>query len=355
MSFEQTAATKRSSKPDDNWGAVLSSLLPEQDVADAEAAQRSGGLPIVSIAAPVFNEQEVLPEFLRRVGAVLDEIAPGRGEIVVVNDGSRDDTAAILDEAASSDPRIRAIHLSRNFGHQAAITAALDCVRGDFVMVMDADLQDAPELVPRFLAKCREGYDVVYAIRASRREGVVKKACYWLYYRLLGAVSESQAPPDAGDFALLTRPVVEQMRQMRENKRYLRGLRHWAGFRQTGLAVDRDSRRAGETKYSVGKLFKLAFDGLFSFSVAPLRVMSAVGALTIGAAMLYAVYALCARLIWNESPQGFTTLILAMVFLSGVQMLFLGVIGEYLGRIYEEVKGRPLYIVSRVSEHEDGG
>ncbi len=345
----KTGDPRPAERAPDSWGSVLSSLLPEEQPAKASE------IPLLTVAAPVFNEQDVLPEFLERVGAVLDEAAPGRGEIVIVNDGSGDSTAEILEQAAERDPRLRAVHLSRNFGHQAAITAALDFARGESVVVMDADLQDAPEQIPRLLAKRDEGYDVVYAVRATRREGPLKRACYWLYYRLLDAVSENQAPLDAGDFALLTRPVVEQMRRMRENKRYLRGLRHWTGFRQAGVPLDRDSRFAGATKYSVRKLFKLAFDGVFSFSVAPLRAMSAVGATAIGAALLYALYALWAKLVRDESPQGFTTLILAMVFLSGVQMMFLGVIGEYLGRIYEEVKGRPLYIVARVSEGEDAG
>ena len=336
-------------RPEENWGIVLSSMLPE-DRAEVGMRKGSAVMPLVSIAAPVFNEQDVLPEFLRRAGEVLDQVAPGRGQIILVNDGSRDATAAILEQAAARDPRIRAIHLSRNFGHQAAITAALDYAQGDAVVVMDADLQDAPEQIARFLAKRDEGFDVVYAIRATRREGPLKKACYWLYYRTLDALSENRAPLDAGDFALLTRPVVEQMKRMREQKRYLRGLRHWTGFRQTGLEVDRDPRHAGETKYSVRKLFKLAFDGVFSFSVAPLRAMSIVGAAVTGAAVLYASWAVWAHYFDDTSPQGFTTLIVAMVFLSGVQMMFLGVIGEYLGRVYEEVKGRPLYVVARVSE-----
>lgn len=305
-------------------------------------------LALLSIAVPVFNEQAVLPELLRRLLLLTENPSHPPTEFVFVNDGSSDRTAEILEDAAAHDPRIVVIHLSRNFGHQASITAALDHVRGDAVVAMDADLQDAPEVIPRFLAKYAEGYDVVYAIRASRKEGPLLRLCYRAYYRLLGLLSDFPPPKDAGDFALVSRAVVEQLKCMREQNRYLRGLRHWVGFRQIGIPVDRGARNHGESKYSWLKLVKLGVDGIFSFSLLPLRVMTLFGGLTVAASGMYAVGAVLLRLIWGPSPQGFTTLIAAIVFLSGVQMVFLGVIGEYLGRVYEEVKGRPLYIVSSV-------
>ena len=300
---------------------------------------------LLSIAVPVFNEQEVLPELLRRLMLLTDNPAHPPTELVFVNDGSRDRTAEILEEAAARDPRITVIHLSRNFGHQASITAALDHVRGDAVVVMDADLQDAPEVIPDFLAKHAEGYDVVYAIRASRKEGPLLRFCYRAYYRLLGALAGSTLPMDAGDFALISGAVVEELRGMREQNRYIRGLRHWAGFRQIGIPVDRAARTAGESKYSWARLIKLGIDGIFSFSVLPLRAVTVFGGLAVLASGIYVVAAALMTIFWGQVPQGFTTLIAAIVFLSGVQMLFLGVIGEYLGRVYEEVKSRPIYIV----------
>ena len=303
---------------------------------------------LLSIAVPVFNEQEVLPELVRRLVLLTESPAHPPTEFVFVNDGSRDGTAEILEEMAARDPRITVIHLSRNFGHQASITAALDYVQGDSVVVMDADLQDAPEVIPEFLAKQAEGYDVVYAIRASRKEGPLLRFCYRAYYRLVGALAGSTLPRDAGDFALISRAVVDELRGMREQSRYLRGLRHWAGFRQIGLPIDRAARTGGESKYSWLGLVKLGLDGIFSFSVLPLRAVTLFGGLTILAASMYTGAAVLARIFWGQVPQGFTTLIAVIVFLAGVQMLFLGVIGEYLGRVYEEVKGRPIYIVSRV-------
>ncbi|MBI1357664.1 MAG: glycosyltransferase [Acidobacteria bacterium] len=304
--------------------------------------------PLLSLAIPVYNEEEVLPLLLAQLRELLDRPSFPSTEIVLVNDGSRDATPRLLDEAAARDPRLTVVHLSRNFGHQAALTAALDHVHADVAVVMDADLQDSPSIIPRFLEKHAEGYDVVYAIRASRQEGPLLRFCYRAYYRLLNMVSESRAPLDAGDFALLSRPVLDQLRGMREHNRYLRGLRHWAGFRQIGIEVDRDARAGGRSNYSALRLFKLAIDGIFSFSVVPLRAMAAFGAATVSAAVAYAGYTIYSKLVWGDPPQGFAALISAIVFLAGVQMLFLGVIGEYVGRIYEEVKGRPIYIADRV-------
>jgi dolichol-phosphate mannosyltransferase len=309
----------------------------------------------LSVAVPVHNEEESLPELLRRVGAVLDRVPGGPHEMLFVDDGSRDASARMLREAAARDPRVVLVELSRNFGHQAALSAALDHVTGDAVVVMDADLQDEPESIPRFVERFVEGYDVVYAQRVRRKEPLWLRGCYFLFYRLAAGVSTIRLPLDAGDFALMSRRVVDILRDMPERQRYLRGLRAWAGFRQVGIPVERAARSAGESKYGIRKLIALAFDGIFAFSVVPLRAATMVGLLAILLSSLFSVYQLFARFFLAQQPRGFTALILAITFLSGVQLLFLGVIGEYLGRVYEEVKARPLYIAARVTRHADPG
>ncbi len=311
-------------------------------------------IPInVSFAIPVFNEESVMEELLLRVGKVLDSI-PGDHDIVFADDGSTDRTLQRLKEAARKDPRIHVIALSRNFGHQAAISAALDHVHGEVVMVMDGDLQDTPESLPEFLAAHREGFDVVYAVRKDRQESWWMQWLYKTHYRLLTALADTPFPIDAGDFALLSRRVVDLIRTSPERQRYLRGLRSWYGFDQKGIPVSRQARHSGTTKYSFSKLFRLAFDGVFAFSTVPLRLAMFSGLIAVGVACLYAAYALFVRLFCPESaqaPPGFTALILAITFLSGFQLLFMGIIGEYIGRIYEEVKQRPHYVVKQTIHH----
>lgn len=305
------------------------------------------GAPRVSIAVSLYNEEEVFPELLRRLREALDGIPGGPHEMVFVDDGSADGTFSKVAAAAADDPRIVGISLSRNFGHQAALSAALDHASGDVVVVMDGDLQDPPEAIPRFLEEHRKGFDVVYARRTGRKEGWILRACYFLFYRMIAALSNVRLPLDAGDFGLLSRRVVERLSSIPEHHRYLRGLRSWVGFRQTGIPVERSGRAAGRSRYTLGKLLRLAFDGIFAFSMAPLRAAAILGFLAIAGASLFAAYAVYVRLVLGESPQGFTALILVITFFSGVQLLFLGVIGEYLGRVYEETKGRPQYIIGR--------
>ncbi|HEV7590655.1 MAG TPA: glycosyltransferase family 2 protein [Longimicrobium sp.] len=302
----------------------------------------------LTVAVPVYNEEEALPLLLARLGAVLDALPGGPHEMVFVNDGSRDATLELLRAAAGADPRVRAVSLSRNFGHQQAITAALDHATGDAVLVMDADLQDTPESIPEFVDLFRQGYDVVYARRVARKEAAWKRAAYFGFYRLAAHLSTVPLPLDAGDFGLMSRRVVDLLRAMPERHRYLRGMRAWAGFRQIGVAVERAERGAGESKYGLRRLMGLAFDGIFAFSVVPLRAAAAAGVVAMVLSTLFAVYSLVAKLFLGHSPQGFTALILVITFLSGVQLLFLGVIGEYLGRVYEEVKQRPSYVVGEV-------
>lgn len=309
--------------------------------------------PRVSLAIPVHNEQAVVAELLRRVRAVLDGLPGGPHSAVFVDDGSTDRTLEYLEEAAREDSRIVVVTLSRNFGHQAALTAALDYVDGDVTVVMDGDLQDPPEAVTQFVEKYLEGYDVVYAQRRNRKESVLLRACYFIFYRLLASLSDIQLPLDAGDFGLMSRRVIEHLRKMPEHHRYLRGLRSWVGFRQTGLAVERSERHAGTSKYGALRLLKLASDGIFAFSIVPIRAAALLGTATIFASLFFVVYSLYAKIVLNHSPQGFTALIVAVVFLSGVLLFFLGIIGEYVGRVYEEVKGRPLYVVGRLIHYDE--
>lgn len=304
----------------------------------------------LSVVVPLYNEEENLPELLSRLSAVLDDLEGGPHEILFVDDGSSDGTPELLEGAAARDPRVRALVLSRNFGHQTALTAGLDHAVGDAVVIMDGDLQDAPETIPRFVDRHREGYDVVYARRERRKEPWWLRLSYFLFYRLLSAMSRVTLPLDAGDFSLLSRRVVDEIRGMPERHRYIRGLRTWAGFEQAGIPVERSARGAGESKYGASALFALAFDGIFSFSVVPLRAAILVGGTAILLTLLYAVYAVYARLVLARSPQGFTALIVVITFVSGVHLFFLGVIGEYVGRIYEETKGRPHYVVDELVE-----
>jgi len=303
--------------------------------------------PSVSVAIPVYNEEAVLPELLRRTRAVLDAIPGGPHQIVLVDDGSSDRTPELLEAAAGEDSRLLVVVLSRNFGHQTALGAALDQVSGDVVVLMDGDLQDPPEAVPVLLEAYRQGYDVVYAQRVGRKENWWLRACYYLFYRLLALLSPVQLPLDAGDFGLMSRRVVDEIRRMPEHHRYLRGMRSWVGFRQIGIPIERSARSAGRTKYSPLKLLKLASDGIFAFSIVPLRAVTIVGAVAITLSLLYSFYAVFVK-FWLHSPPGFTALIVVITFLSGVNLFSLGIIGEYVGRIYEEAKARPHYVVQKV-------
>src|SRR5947208_3407576 len=300
-----------------------------------------------SIAIPIYNEESTIPELLQRTRAVLDGISDGPHELLFVDDGSSDRTLQLLEEVAQADPRISVIALSRNFGHQAGLSAALDHAVGDAVVLMDGDLQDAPEDIPVLVERHHEGYDVVYATRATRQEGWLIQLNYSLFYRLQAMLSDTRLPLDAGDFGLMSRRVVDQIRRMPERQRYLRGLRSWVGFRQIAVPLDRAERHSGKSKYGFLKLLKLASDGIFAFSVLPLRAATLIGAVAVAAAVLFALYSVYAKFVMNRAPQGFTALVFMVTFLSGVLLFFLGVIGEYVGRVYEEIKARPLYVVDR--------
>jgi dolichol-phosphate mannosyltransferase len=301
----------------------------------------------LSVAIPIHNEESVLPELLQRLRAVLASVAGGPHEIVFVDDGSTDRTFDLLAEAAKEDERIVVLSLSRNFGHQAAITAGLDHVSGDAAVVMDGDLQDAPEIIPKFVEKYQQGYDVVYAQRVRRKEPLALRICYFVFYRMMATLSDIRLPLDSGDFGLMSRRVIEEVRKMPEHHRYLRGMRSWVGFRQAGIAVERAERHSGKSKYSIMRLVTLAFDGIFAFSIVPIRAAALFGAFVMFLSSLFAIYSIYIRVFLHKAPQGFTALIVAITFFSGVLLFFLGVIGEYVGRIYEEIKARPQYIVSR--------
>lgn len=302
----------------------------------------------LSVGIPVFNEHEVLGELLRRLTAVLNTIPGGPHQVIFVDDGSSDGSRELLIDAAERDTRIAVIVLSRNFGHQAALSAALDLASGDALVLMDADLQDEPEVIPSFVSAYQQGADVVYARRASREEGAVLRACYNVFYRLVGSLAEVPLPRDAGDFALMDRRVFTALRALPEQQRYLRGLRAWIGFKQIGIDVDRPARFAGRPKYTAWKLIKLGLDGICSFSVVPLRAATLCGILAIGLAAAFSSYAVYVRLTGGATPEGFTATLVVSTFLAGVQLFFLGVIGEYLGRVYGEAKKRPAYVIADI-------
>jgi glycosyltransferase involved in cell wall biosynthesis len=311
--------------------------------------------PSLTVAIPVYNEQDVIEELIDRVSQVLDTIPGGPHQIVIVDDGSYDDTTQLLSQAVTADPRIVAVSFSRNFGQQPAYAAALEYAEGDAVVLMDGDLQDPPEQIPTLLARYNEGFDVVYAVRVNRKENILKRTCYNLFYRLIKRISKTTLPRDSGDFSIISRRVADLLVRDADRHRYLRGIRSWVGFKQTGIAIERAPRAAGDTKYSLLKLFRLAADGIFSFSLIPLRLATFIGALSVFIALGLTVFATWARFTAPEQPEfiseipaGFTAQLVAISFFAGVQLMFLGVVGEYIGRIFEEVKGRPPFIVENV-------
>jgi polyisoprenyl-phosphate glycosyltransferase len=301
--------------------------------------------PRYSFVVPLYNEEETLPELATRLTAVLDGL-DGVSEVLLVDDASRDGTFRLLLDLHRRDPRFKPIRLARNFGHQLAISAGIDFALGDAVVIMDGDLQDPPEVVPELVARWREGHDVVYAVR-TRREGEtwLKRATAGLFYRLLRRLTRTDVPLDAGDFRLVDRRVVDAFKLLRERNRYVRGMFSWVGFDQVGVPYERDARFAGERKYSYRKSLELAVDGIVSFSTVPLRVVLAAGFVIALASFMLGLFALGARVGGWYSTPGWASLLLAISFLGGVQLTLIGVVGLYVGRIADEVKARPLYVV----------
>lgn len=301
--------------------------------------------PVLSVVTPCYNEVEGLPLFVERLRPVLDEAVEGSYEVIFVDDGSTDGSAGLLDELAESEPRFRVLHLSRNFGHQAALSAGLDVARGEAVVLMDSDLQDPPEVIPAFVREWRAGADVAYGVRSQRKEGALKRAAYALFYRSMRLMADVEIPLEAGDFCLMDRRVVEVVVRLPERDRFLRGLRAWAGFRQVGVPFPRGERSAGEAKYTFRKLVSLALSGYLGFSILPLRLASLLGLLSAAVGFLMALWVIAVKIAGVTAPQGWASSIAVELLSSGVQLLVLGVIGEYLGRIYGEVRRRPTYVV----------
>jgi len=308
----------------------------------------SGGL--LSIVVPLYNEEGNVDELVRRVRAVMAELrdAPPY-ELVLVNDGSRDATLLRLRDLALTHHEIVVVNLSRNFGHQLAATAGVDMARGDAVVLMDGDLQDPPELIGAFLERWREGYDVVYAVRRTRKgEGTFKLLTARWFYRVVRRLTNVAIPVDTGDFRLMSRRVVEALKLTRERHRFLRGLVSWVGYPQIGVEYDRDERMWGKTKYPFAKMLRFAIDGITSFSEIPLRFASYLGFAVSIISFLVALYEIWLKLFTGYNLPGYTSTIFAILFLGGVQLIAIGTLGEYVGRIYEQVKGRPLYLIADV-------
>ena len=302
----------------------------------------------ISIVVPLYNEEAVFDKLIERLVNVIDT-TDFLCEVILINDGSKDKTPFLIEELCKKDKRFTGVLLSRNHGHQLAVSSGLYYVRGtEGAMIIDGDLQDPPELINDFYALMKQGYDVIYAVRKNRKESALKKLAYWMYYRLQQKISSFTIPIDSGDFSMISRRVVDTMNSMPEQSRYLRGMRSWVGFKQRAFEYDRDERQAGETKYSWKKLFELAFNGIFNFSDFPVRTISKLGLLTILLSIAYFIYIIYNKIMYHNVPQGFTTLIFAIILFSGVQLLSLGLIGEYVLRIYNQVRNRPLFIIDKV-------
>ena len=338
--------------------------MPEQSFPFAEAKdaalerqlatqrQRRPADPLLSLVIPVFNEEESIDLFLDTVIPVLEN-ASLRFELVFINDGSRDDTFARLFDRGRRDRRIRIVNLSRNFGKEAALTAGIDHAKGDILIPMDIDLQDPPDLIQPFIARWREGYDIVYGVRTARLTDTRAKrmSADW-FYRVFNSMSPVRIPPNVGDFRLVDRRAVEVLRQLPERNRFMKGLFAWVGFNSIGVPYERPQRAAGMTKFNFWRLWNFALDGVVSFSTAPLRAWFYVGVVIAAIAVLYALFIVTRVLIFGIDTPGYASLLIAVLLMGAIQLLSLGIIGEYLGRLFLEVKGRPIYVVEGV--YEDG-
>jgi glycosyltransferase involved in cell wall biosynthesis len=301
--------------------------------------------PIISVVLPVYNEHENLITLLGRLLPVLEQVVSGNFEILFVDDGSHDGSTEILDSFHVGDRRIKVIHFSRNFGHQAALQAGLDESTGDAVILMDADLQDPPEVLRSFVDKWREGYDVIYAVRRRRKESFLKRTAYFVFYRTLKVIANIDVPLHSGDFCLMDRRVVDTLVFIRERNRFLRGLRSWVGFRQVSIEYERDARLAGLPKYTMRKLINLALSGYIGFSAMPLHAATWLGFFSAGIGFVTAVWVLATKLLEIPSPRGWASTLAVILFVGGIQLVMLGIVGEYLSRVYDEVRQRPLYVV----------
>jgi polyisoprenyl-phosphate glycosyltransferase len=326
--------------------------MTERDVSahnEGPKVHGSHGEVTISIIVPTYNESDGIAEFNRRLSDVRSKLSE-TSEVIYVNDGSRDDTLAMLRVLRDRDPTITVINLSRNFGKEIAMTAGLDYSSGDAAIVIDADLQDPPELIPTLINRWRDdGVDVVFAQRLSRNgESWLKKTTAYGFYRVLNAVSAQQIPVDTGDFRLLSRRAVEAVRLLREQHRFMKGLFTWIGFRQVAVPYERGPRHSGETKWNYRKLWNLSLEGLTSFSIAPLKAASYIGVITATIALIYGFYMISRTILFGNPVAGYPSLLVIMLFLGGVQLLALGIIGEYIGRVFDETKQRPLYLIDSI-------
>jgi dolichol-phosphate mannosyltransferase len=302
-----------------------------------------------SVIIPVFNEETNVEKLYSRLTAIMQSIIP-ETELIFVNDGSRDQTLRLVKQLASADTRVKYINLSRNFGHQIAVSAGLDVCKGNRIIIIDADLQDPPELIPEMVKKMEEGYEVVYARRRKRKgESRAKIWTARIFYRLLSRIASIEIPLDTGDFRIMDRKVVDVLRSMTEQNKFLRGQISWIGYRQTFVEYDRDERQGGKTGYTYGKMFRFALDGITSFSDAPLRLASWMGFLVSGIAFVALVYALIGKYVLHNSEPGWASIIVSVLFLGGIQLITLGIMGEYMSRISANVKRRPLYVVDETN------
>ncbi|MFM2303851.1 MAG: hypothetical protein RLZZ135_1261 [Cyanobacteriota bacterium] len=311
-------------------------------------------MPKYSLVIPVYNEESTIPTLYQRISRVMDEL-DDTSELILINDGSRDRTLELLRELYDRDDRIAYLSLARNFGHQVAVTAGLNYVQGKVIIVMDGDLQDPPELIPEMLVLWQQGYQIVYAQRTKRlHENWFKRFCAYAFYRLLQQLADVDIPTDTGDFCLMDRVVVDLLNHMPERNRYIRGLRSWVGFKQTALKFDRDSRFAGDVKYTFAKSWALAINGLVAFSTLPLRLSTYLGLFSALVALVMAMLVFYWRFFTpNSTLTGFAAIAIAIFFLGAVQLISIGILGEYIGRIYDEVKGRPLYTLAEVGSKKN--
>lgn len=304
-------------------------------------------LPKLSIIIPLYNESKVFTILIERLQKLLDSL-PLAIEVVMIDDGSKDDTALQMVQTSLADKRFQSVLLSRNFGHQNAVSAGMKVARGtEGVFIIDGDLQDPPELLADFYAYLQQGYEVIYAVRKKRKEPFWKKIAYNAFYRLLKKISYIDMPLDSGDFSMLSRKLVDVLNKMPEESRYLRGMRAWAGFKQIGFEYERQERHAGESKYSWKMMWKLAYNGIFNFSEFPIKFITNLGFIVILFSLIYLGDTIFRKFVYGTVPQGFTALLFAIILFSGVQLLSLGIIGEYVLRIFFQVKNRPLFIISR--------
>lgn len=310
--------------------------------------------PVLSVIAPIYNEEDCLHELHTRITEVMNEFGES-WELVLINDGSHDRSEEIIHELAEKDPdHIRPVIFARNFGHQLAVTAGMDYSRGDAVVIIDADLQDPPELILEMVEKWREGFEVVYAVRSEREgESWFKLATAKAFYRIVYKITDVDIPLDTGDFRLLDRKVVDAMNSMRERHRFLRGMSSWVGFKQTGVEYKRAARYAGETKYPLKKMLKFALDAITSFSYFPLQVATYLGFIFAFISFIAIVAVIILRLSSSQELLGQATTLIAVLFLGSIQLITIGILGEYIGRLYDQAKGRPLYVVSEAPEKEE--